>query len=89
MKRIERIFLLIITAIALQTTLVANAQADLLTKLDMDQDGVISLKEAVSNTDLLRQFGRIDTNEDGKLSPEELKASGKITVIPVNKKIIQ
>ncbi|MCW8107823.1 calcium-binding protein [Alteromonas ponticola] len=84
MKRLEKILLLTFTVVAVQTTLIANAkaQADLLTKLDMDQDGFISLREAVSNTDLLRHFGMIDTNEDGKLSPEELKASGKLSTLP-------
>ncbi len=83
MKRLERLFLFTIAAIAVQSTLIANAnaQVDLLTKLDMDQDGFISLKEAVSNTDLLRNFGMIDSNEDGKLSPKELKDSGKITMV--------
>ncbi|NMH59431.1 calcium-binding protein [Alteromonas ponticola] len=88
MKRVEKFLLMMVVAIAVQTTLVANAkaQADLLTKLDMDQDGYISLREAVSNTDLLRHFGMIDANEDGKLSPEELKASGKIAAIPDSQK---
>ncbi len=51
------------------------AQEDLITQLDADKDGLISLREAVKNTELLRQFGLIDTNEDGLLSREELAKS--------------
>ena len=77
MKRIEKIFLILLSVAALQAISVANAnaQADLMMQLDADQDGLISLKEAVSNTELLRNFGLIDQNEDGLLSVEELLAS--------------
>ena len=77
MKRIEKIFLILLSVAALQAVSVANAnaQTDLMTQLDADQDGLISLKEAVSNTALLRNFGLIDQNEDGLLSMEELLES--------------
>lgn len=81
MKRIEKIFLLLLTAVVIQAVAVANANAkiegplEIISKLDVDQDGFISIKEAVSNTELLRQFGMIDTNDDGKLSEKELLAS--------------
>jgi Ca2+-binding EF-hand superfamily protein len=87
MKRLEKLFLFVSIAVAAQITLVANAnaQADLLTRLDMDQDGFISLKEAVKNTDLLKAFGHIDSNEDGKLSQQELVNSGKVAAVPGTK----
>lgn len=77
MKRIEKIFLILLSVAALQAISVANAnaQTELMMQLDADQDGLISLKEAVSNTELLRNFGLIDQNEDGLLSVEELLAS--------------
>ena len=36
-------------------------------QMDSDDDGYITLREAVKNTDLLREFGHIDIDEDGKL----------------------
>lgn len=77
MKRIEKMFLILLSVATLQAISVANAnaQADLMIQLDADQDGLISLREAVSNTELLRNFGLIDQNEDGLLSVEELLGS--------------
>ncbi|RDV25281.1 calcium-binding protein [Alteromonas aestuariivivens] len=81
MKRIEKLFLLLFTAAVIQTIVVANANAenkgplDIISKLDVDQDGFISIKEAISDTELLRQFGKLDVNEDGKLSDREILAS--------------
>ncbi len=79
MKRIEKMFLILLTVAAIQAVSVASAHAeehaDLMTQLDSDQDGLISLKEAVRNTELLRNFGLIDQNEDGLLSMDELLAS--------------
>ena len=43
--------------------------------MDSDDDGFITLREAVKNTDLLREFGDIDINEDGKISEAELISS--------------
>ncbi|MCU7555209.1 EF-hand domain-containing protein [Alteromonas sp. ASW11-19] len=79
MKRMEKMFLILLTVAAIQAVSVASAHADehgeLMTQLDSDQDGLISLKEAVRNTELLRNFGLIDQNEDGLLSMDELLAS--------------
>ena len=47
-------------------------------QLDTNKDGLISLKEAVRHTELLRNFGLIDDNEDGKLTEDEL-AKSKLT----------
>ena len=44
-------------------------------QMDSDDDGYITLREAVKNTDLLREFGHIDIDEDGKISEAELIAS--------------
>lgn len=78
MKRIEKIFLILLTVATIQAISVASANAqtvnELMMRLDVDQDGFISLKEAVSHTPLLKQFGLIDVNADGKISPDELEA---------------
>ena len=52
MKRIEKVFLLLFTIIAVQAVAVAEANAGeaWLSELDEDQDGYISLKEAVADT---------------------------------------
>jgi len=80
MKRLEKVFLILLTIVAVQSVAVANAnaqetmvaEATMIAQLDVDQDGLISLKEAVSDTELLRRFGRLDDNKDGKLSEQEL-----------------
>lgn len=51
----------------------------LLERLDADEDGYISLRESVSDTELLREFALIDSNEDGKVSQAELVDSGFIS----------
>lgn len=83
MKRIEKVFLLLLTIIAIQAVAVADAHADetLLSELDDDQDGFISLKEAVADTRLLRLFSAIDENGDGKLSLDELEDSKEVVLL--------
>ena len=83
MKRIEKVFLLLLTIIAIQAVAVADAHADetLLSELDDDQDGFISLKEAVADTRLLRLFSTIDENGDGKLSVDELEDSKEVVLV--------
>jgi Ca2+-binding EF-hand superfamily protein len=82
MKRLEKVFLAICAVAAVQAISVADAHAtparSLMQKLDVDKDGLISLKEAVRHTGLLRNFGLIDDNEDGKLSEAEM-AKSKLT----------
>ncbi len=88
MKRLEKILLALCAVAAVQAVSVADAHATpartLMQKLDTNKDGLISLKEAVRHTELLRNFGLIDDNEDGKLSEAEL-AKSKLT--PGNKKL--
>ncbi|MFT6269201.1 MAG: Ca2+-binding EF-hand superfamily protein [Alphaproteobacteria bacterium] len=67
-----------LSVIALQAiTSLANvsAQESLLTTLDKDQDGLISLKEAAGHQKLIDNFNVIDVNEDGYISMDELVAS--------------
>jgi Ca2+-binding EF-hand superfamily protein len=82
MKRVEKVLLGLCAVLAVQIIVVAEAHAspaaDLMDKLDTNKDGEISLKEAVRHTELLRNFGLIDDNEDGKLSESEL-AKSKLT----------
>ena len=89
MKRLEKVFLAAFTVAAMQAVLMADVQASparsLMEQLDADKDGLISLKEAVRHTGLLRNFGLIDDNEDGKLSEAELTKS---QLTPGNKKEI-
>lgn len=42
-----------------------------LSALDKDSDGMISKTEAKTNKDLMKQFSKLDTNKDGKLSASE------------------
>jgi len=79
MKRLEKIFLVLLTIAAVQAISVVEAHASpaasLMQQLDVNKDGEISLKEAVRHTELLRNFGLIDENEDGKLTESELENS--------------
>ena len=49
-------------------------EADKMLELDQDEDGTISIREAVADPSLLALFGKIDTNGDAKISIEELKS---------------
>ncbi|QJR79831.1 calcium-binding protein [Alteromonas pelagimontana] len=77
MKRVGKAFFLLFTSVAFEGVAIADtdSQSRLLKKLDVDQDGSISLKEAVSNTELLRNFSKIDKNKDGLLGADELAKS--------------
>ena len=52
-----------------------TAQESLLSTLDKDQDGLISLQEASGHQTLSENFMLIDVNEDGFISIDELMAS--------------
>ncbi len=47
-------------------------------KVDTDGDGAVSRAEAEANAPrLAKKFDKIDSNSDGKITPEELKAARK------------
>ncbi|MCF2946714.1 hypothetical protein L0668_01230 [Paraglaciecola aquimarina] len=82
MKRSDYIsptFFLLISSFLIFSSL-ANPLSNLIDKLDVDQDGTISLKEAVAEPALLAVFGKIDTDGNGKLSSKELETT-KVTII--------
>jgi hypothetical protein len=64
--------LVICAVIAVQSLAHAGAKNDTIARLDVDMDGQVSLKEAISDTRLLRRFATMDRNGDGKLSEKEL-----------------
>lgn len=41
-------------------------------RLDQDEDGKLTIKEAMADPVLLASFGKIDTNGDGQLSQAEM-----------------
>ena len=49
------------------------AEEDLIAKLDFDNDGRISIEEAVEDESLSLKFAELDINKDGYLSPNELE----------------
>tara|TARA_R110002124_G_scaffold160750_2_gene327998 strand:- start:795 stop:1055 length:261 start_codon:yes stop_codon:yes gene_type:complete len=61
--------------LALLISTAANAQESLMSTLDNDRDGLISLREATGHRTLLENFNKIDSNEDGYISLDELEAS--------------
>jgi Ca2+-binding EF-hand superfamily protein len=61
--------------LALVVSSTARAQESLMTTLDSDQDGLISLHEAAGHRALLENFTKIDSNEDGFISLDELEVS--------------
>ncbi len=46
-------------------------QLNLFEMLDIDQDGVISQKEASEDSNLIDMFSKVDSNGDQKLTKEE------------------
>ncbi|TRY31022.1 EF-hand domain-containing protein [Aliiglaciecola sp. M165] len=75
MKKSLLIGLSVFTLALIQATLSAPAyaQSDLISEMDQDEDGMISIREAVANPSLLASFGKIDTDGDGKISLKELE----------------
>lgn len=61
-----------ISALILASTAVL-AGDDLMTKLDTDNDGRISVEEASADASLSATFTEHDTNKDGYLSASELE----------------
>lgn len=62
----------------------AQAQAIDFEELDKNQDGSISIKEAVANPSLLAEFGKIDRNGDGKINIKELNSSTLLSALDGN-----
>ena len=67
-----RTFILALATVTAFSVSALPASEAFMANLDSDDDGFITLREAVKNTDLLREFGDIDINEDGKISEAEL-----------------
>lgn len=70
-----RTLFLALAATATFSAAAFSTSQEFMDNLDSDDDGFITLREAVKNTDLLREFGDIDINEDGKISEAELISS--------------
>jgi Ca2+-binding EF-hand superfamily protein len=75
MMKIAISIMLVQGILAILISTAANAQESLMATLDDDQDGLISLREAVGHKTLLENFNKIDVNEDGYISLDELDAS--------------
>lgn len=88
MKSVKNACYTLLTIMAVQVSVLVPVYADesLLTilNLDDDMDGYISLKEAVADTRLLRNFSQIDKNGDGQLSVDELEKSDYSEIITMN-----
>jgi hypothetical protein len=50
------------------------ADEDVMSKLDTDNDGRISVEEAASDASLSAVFAELDVNKDGYLTPSELES---------------
>lgn len=76
MKRINYItpFVFAVASVQLLMSMSARANVDLIKKLDLDEDGQITIKESISEPSILASFGKIDTNGDGKISSIELQS---------------
>jgi len=69
MKQLIAAFSLMFLVIS--ATVLASQMNILFAKLDIDADGQISLVEAKSNKQLVKQFADLDENEDQQLSEQE------------------
>lgn len=63
---------ILISSLMAASGLVA-AQVDIITALDLDKDGRISLGEAAADKSLSDAFTTLDINEDGYLTADELE----------------
>lgn len=63
----------ILLFILIFSSFVVSANETLLKKLDVNNDGKISIKEAVAEPKLLAVFGQIDKDGDGNISKIELQ----------------
>ncbi|MCP3863334.1 MAG: calcium-binding protein [Pseudomonadota bacterium] len=70
-----RKLMILCLAAASFSSMATTSGVEFMEQMDSDDDGYITLREAVKNTDLLREFGHIDIDEDGKISEAELIAS--------------
>jgi Ca2+-binding EF-hand superfamily protein len=68
-------FVFIVASVQLLITASARADSKILEKLDLDKDGQITIKEAVSAPAILASFGKIDKDGNGKISLIELNNS--------------
>jgi hypothetical protein len=68
----KKLISLCLLALAL-ASLAVLAEQDLMTELDTDKDGLISIKEAAENAFLSAMLTELDTNKDVYLSPSELE----------------
>lgn len=55
----------------------AGTAADAFQRFDLDQDGFISVGEAIINRALIEQFNELDRNRDGQIAAEEF-AMGRL-----------
>jgi Ca2+-binding EF-hand superfamily protein len=65
--------IVLLATISAQTA-VASPAAELFKKLDTNGDGVISMNEAESRSDIAENFADGDVNNDGKLDMAEFEA---------------
>lgn len=82
---ISPIFIFILSIFLIFSTL-ASTKSALINELDLDQDGKVSIKEAVSLPELLASFGKIDVDGDGHITMKELEQS-KFKIILKKKSI--
>lgn len=78
MNAYKKIFIVCLGVFVLQIiSSIANAETNeqVLFSLDIDSDGLISLREASANKVVLDNFNTIDINDDGYISMDELLAS--------------
>ena len=63
------------TAFTLAKTIRDNSPNQIIDSLDADGDGLVSREEAQRNPQMAATFDASDTNRDGKLSRDEIKAA--------------
>ncbi len=66
---------LLLAAALASTTALAQGNERGIKRMDTNQDGMIDKTEAAARPKLAERFDAIDTNKDGKLAPDELRAA--------------
>lgn len=84
---VRTLFTTTATLLALAATSWAASEREIVSKLDTNSDGVLTLKEVQADYPEItaEEFAKVDTNADGAVDEEEIRAAQKAGLLPESK----